>query len=72
MKQGYRAIALLIKNTVKSVKNPDQLLMGIEYKSILEAVFSEIYTMLSAKAKDKLWSKLPKELELMMEVIQDA
>jgi len=72
LRKGYIAIALVIKNTLYSLKNPREKLKGKELNEIMEKVFAEAYNMLNSKQKERLWVKIPKELEILQEVIENA
>ena len=72
MRKGYRDITIPIKTTIHSLTDSNRLLTGKEYNQIENKIFAEMYNMLSTKAKDKLWAKYPKELELFQDVTENG
>ena len=64
MRHGYHDIALPIKNELT--------ITGKQYNKDVMDVFTDMYARLSTKEQKKLWAKYGKEIEMIMEVTNNA
>jgi len=64
MRKGFKSIAIPLKQHL--------IIKGKDFVELAQKCFTEMYSMLNAKQQERLWAKLPNEMEILDEVLENA